>query len=192
MSHGTITLPARLTRACSLAAAGVVIAGLGVFTAAPAQASSVWDEVAQCESGGDWSINTGNGYYGGLQFSNSTWKAYGGTAYAPRADLASREQQIAIAKKTLAGQGPGAWPVCGRRAGLTRSNGGASEAAPAPEAPAVQPAASSGGTYTVKRGDTLSSIARRYKVKGGWKALAKLNGLSNPNRLKVGQVLRLP
>jgi LysM repeat protein len=190
MSHEPTAVSARITRACSLAAAGVVIAGLGVFAAAPAQASSVWDEVAQCESGGDWSINTGNGYYGGLQFSNSTWKAYGGTAYAPRADLASRAQQIAIARKTLAGQGPGAWPVCGRRAGLTRTNGGAE--APAAEAPAAQPAASSGGTYTVKRGDTLSAIARRYRVKGGWKALAQLNGLSNPNKLKVGQVLRLP
>ena len=73
-----------------------------------------WAAVAQCESGGNWSINTGNGYYGGLQFSQSTWAAYGGTAYAPRADLATQGQQIAIAEKVLAGQGAGAWPVCGR------------------------------------------------------------------------------
>ena len=59
-------------------------------------------------------INTGNGYYGGLQFSPSTWAAFGGTAYAPRADLATRDQQIAVAEKVLAVQGPGAWPTCGR------------------------------------------------------------------------------
>jgi resuscitation-promoting factor RpfB len=85
--------------------------------------TAVWDRVAQCESGGNWAINTGNGFYGGLQFTNSTWAAFGGTAYASRADLASKAQQIAIAKKVLASQGPGAWPVCSVRAGLTRSTG---------------------------------------------------------------------
>jgi hypothetical protein len=73
-----------------------------------------WDAVAECESGGNWSTNTGNGYYGGLQFSPSTWDAYGGDAYAARADLASREQQIAVAERVLAAQGRGAWPVCGK------------------------------------------------------------------------------
>ena len=73
-----------------------------------------WNAVALCESGGDWGINTGNGYYGGLQFSPSTWAAFGGTAYAARADLATRDQQIAVAEKVLAVQGPGAWPTCGR------------------------------------------------------------------------------
>ncbi|WP_106849796.1 resuscitation-promoting factor [Blastococcus sp. Marseille-P5729] len=73
-----------------------------------------WDAVAQCESTGNWSINTGNGYYGGLQFSASTWKAYGGHAYAPNAHLATKAQQIAIAEKVLAGQGRGAWPHCGK------------------------------------------------------------------------------
>jgi multidrug efflux pump subunit AcrA (membrane-fusion protein) len=81
---------------------------------APAPADHDWDAVAQCESGGNWSINTGNGYYGGLQFSQSTWNAFGGAAYAPRADLATKEQQIAVAEKVLAVQGPGAWPTCGR------------------------------------------------------------------------------
>jgi uncharacterized protein YabE (DUF348 family) len=81
----------------------------------PAASSSGlnWDAVAACESGGDWSINTGNGFYGGLQFTISTWDAYGGQAYAPRADLASREDQIAVAERVYAGQGAGAWPVCG-------------------------------------------------------------------------------
>ena len=72
-----------------------------------------WDAVAACESGGNWSINTGNGFYGGLQFTISTWDAYGGQAYAPRADLASRDAQISVAERVLAAQGPGAWPVCG-------------------------------------------------------------------------------
>jgi hypothetical protein len=82
--------------------------------AAPVAGGHDWDAVAQCESGGNWSINTGNGYYGGLQFSSSTWLAFGGGAYAARADLAAKSQQIAIAEKVLAAQGKGAWPVCGR------------------------------------------------------------------------------
>ncbi len=73
-----------------------------------------WDAVAQCESGGNWSINTGNGYYGGLQFSSQTWAGFGGTAYAPRADLATKSEQIAVAERVLAVQGAGAWPTCGR------------------------------------------------------------------------------
>ncbi len=88
-----------------------------VHTAPPPPATSSsglnWDAVAACESGGDWSINTGNGFYGGLQFTISTWDAYGGQAYAPRADLASREDQIAVADRVYQGQGAGAWPVCG-------------------------------------------------------------------------------
>jgi resuscitation-promoting factor RpfA len=72
-----------------------------------------WDAIAQCESGGNWACNTGNGYYGGLQFLPATWEAFGGLDYAPRADLASREQQIEIAEKVLATQGIGAWPTCG-------------------------------------------------------------------------------
>jgi nucleoid-associated protein YgaU len=88
--------------------AGAAALGLGAGTASAAP-DSTWDAVAQCESTNNWSINTGNGYYGGLQFSQSTWNAYGGQEYAARADLASKEQQIAIAEKTLAGQGWGAW-----------------------------------------------------------------------------------
>jgi hypothetical protein len=73
-----------------------------------------WDAVARCESGGNWSIDTGNGFYGGLQFTPSTWLAFGGADVAPRADLATRDQQIAVAERVLAEQGPGAWPTCGR------------------------------------------------------------------------------
>ncbi|NLG45922.1 transglycosylase family protein [Gordonia sp. (in: high G+C Gram-positive bacteria)] len=79
----------------------------GVASAAP---GNNWDAVAQCESGGDWSINTGNGYYGGLQFSQSTWEANGGSGIASNA---SREEQIRVAENVLATQGPGAWPTCG-------------------------------------------------------------------------------
>ncbi|MDY5786016.1 transglycosylase family protein [Corynebacterium sp.] len=86
---------------------------------APAVAGgSVWDAIAACESGGNWAINTGNGYHGGLQFNPQTWAAYGGTAYAPTADQATREQQIAIAQKTQAAQGWGAWPACTAKLGL--------------------------------------------------------------------------
>ena len=84
-----------------------------------ASGSSTWDALAQCESGGNWAINTGNGYYGGLQFSSSTWQAYGGGAYASTANLASREQQIAIAEKVRAATGGyGSWPACSQSLGL--------------------------------------------------------------------------
>ncbi len=79
---------------------------------------SVWDRLAQCEAGGNWHINTGNGFYGGLQFTSSTWLAYGGGAYASRADLASREAQIAVATKVQASQGWGAWPACTAKLGI--------------------------------------------------------------------------
>jgi LysM repeat protein len=82
-------------------------------TSSSAASVSTWDAVAQCESGGDWSINTGNGYYGGLQFSQSSWEAAGGLQYASRADLATKDQQIAAAEKLLALQGPGAWSCAG-------------------------------------------------------------------------------
>ncbi len=102
-------------------AAGVVIGApiLGLATPASAAPNSTWDAVAQCESGGDWSINTGNGYYGGLQFDQSTWDAYGGQAFAGRADEASKSAQIAVAERTLAAQGWGSWPVCSIKAGAT-------------------------------------------------------------------------
>jgi peptidoglycan hydrolase-like protein with peptidoglycan-binding domain len=107
----------------AIAASAALVTGVGL--SAPAEARSVWDAVAACESGGNWSINTGNGFHGGLQFTLSTWTAFGGRRYAPRANLASKAAQIATARRVLAAQGPGAWPVCSRRAGLTRTNGGA-------------------------------------------------------------------
>ena len=99
-----------------IAVTGAVIGGgsLGLAVQAQAATDSEWDVVASCESSGNWAINTGNGYQGGLQFSPSTWLGYGGGQYASAANMASREEQIVIAEKVLAGQGRGAWPTCGR------------------------------------------------------------------------------
>ncbi len=86
--------------------------------APPPSGDGVWDQLAQCESGGNWAINTGNGYYGGLQFSLGTWAAYGGGSYAPRPDLASREEQIAVAERLRAARGYAPWPACASKLGL--------------------------------------------------------------------------
>ncbi|WP_208649110.1 resuscitation-promoting factor [Mycobacterium innocens] len=83
----------------------------------PVSDGDIWDAVAGCEAGGNWAINTGNGYYGGVQFDQGTWEANGGLRYAPRADLATREEQIAVAEVTRQRQGWGAWPVCSGRGG---------------------------------------------------------------------------
>jgi uncharacterized protein YabE (DUF348 family) len=79
----------------------------------------IWDALARCESGGNWAINTGNGYFGGVQFDQNTWERQGGLRYASRADLATREEQIAIAEVTRARQGWGAWPTCSGRTGVS-------------------------------------------------------------------------
>ena len=110
-------------RLVGLAIAGATAGVLPVATAPSASAGTVWDRVAACESGGRWSISTGNGYYGGLQFHPRTWTGFGGGRYASYAHQATKAQQIEIAKKVLKVQGPGAWPVCSRRAGVTRANG---------------------------------------------------------------------
>ncbi|MEV7532636.1 transglycosylase family protein [Streptomyces hydrogenans] len=123
--------PSKATRVVALVGVtgAAVAAPLMAAGTASAATASEWDRVAQCESGGNWSINTGNGYYGGLQFSASTWAAYGGTAYASTANQASKSQQIAIAEKVLAGQGKGAWPSCGVGLSGASYDGGSAEAA---------------------------------------------------------------
>jgi hypothetical protein len=120
----------RVTTAVAVSGVAVAVPVMGL--AAPAEAASLktWERLAKCESGGDWHINTGNGFYGGLQFTKSTWRAFGGTKYASRADLATKMQQIAIAEKTLDGQGWGAWPACSRKLGLGRSDKGGDPGAP--------------------------------------------------------------
>jgi LysM repeat protein len=187
--HDHFRMPTRALRRGAVVLTGVAGLTLGAFLGSAQAADHNWDGVAACESGGNWSINTGNGYYGGLQFSQSTWEAYGGLAYASRADLASKSAQIAVAERTLAGQGIGAWPTCGRH--LT---GGTSSPAPvqtvAPQ-PAAAPAPAASGSYTVQPGDTLGVIAARYGTAGGWQGLYAMNSgrISNPHLIYVGQQL---
>ncbi|TDB99913.1 LysM peptidoglycan-binding domain-containing protein [Micromonospora fluostatini] len=184
----------------ALAVGAMTGAAAVLGTAAPAQADSVnWDAIAQCESSGNWSINTGNGYYGGLQFKQSTWEGYGGLRYAKRADLASRGEQIAVAERVLKGQGIGAWPTCGKRGGAAKGSASASTSSGSKSTTskssgsqsrstgtaeraenrqrAAQPATrgSDRGTYVVRPGDTLSTIAQAKNVRGGWQALYERN-----------------
>lgn len=114
--------PSRINRASLTVTAGGAGMALPLIGAGTTHAASVdvWEKVAACESTSNWKINTGNGYYGGLQFTQSTWEAYGGRKFAPRADLASKDQQIAVAERVLGSQGPRAWPACSARAGLAR------------------------------------------------------------------------
>ncbi|MFD4875190.1 transglycosylase family protein [Streptomyces sp. NPDC058420] len=207
-SKGKHRRPSKATRVATLAGVtGVAIAAPLMATgSASAATASEWDTVASCESGGNWSINTGNGYYGGLQFSASTWAAYGGTAYASTANQASKSQQIAIGEKVLAAQGKGAWPTCGTGLSGAAYSGGSSSssnsgssssgsstsersssdttASRSAERPAAKKTVTTptgkkvkkgDGEYKVVKGDTLSSIAEKHKVKGGWQQLFKLN-----------------
>jgi resuscitation-promoting factor RpfA len=217
----TSTITKRITKRIVGAAAGLALAvGLSLGATAPADAAkNVWDKVAQCESGGNWKINTGNGYYGGLQFAGSTWRAYGGKKYASHAHKASKSQQIAVARKVLADVGPGAWPTCSKRAGLTRANGKAGSSASTSgssssaekwtkkerkfahkNARTKKPAHRSfipGKTIRVKKGDDLIKIGRRHDVRGGWKGVYRLNEkkfnwqVKHGKRLFVGQIVRI-
>jgi len=188
-----------------VSAAGAVVAAPLVM-ASPAQAASyrTWDRIAACESGGNWSINTGNGFYGGLQFTRQTWLGFGGGRFASRADHASRSEQIQIAEKVLDAQGWGAWPACTRKLGLSNSDKGGSPRVSRSKArksvkkrstSRASVSTGSKGTYVVHRGDTLSKIAARKHVRGGWHALFSKNASrlhGNPNRIYVGQHLVLP
>ena len=185
------------------AVAGAVLTAPAVLApAASAAPGSDWDRLAQCESGGNWNINTGNGYYGGVQFNATTWRAFGGGSGL--AHRASREQQIAVAERVLAKQGWNAWPACSRKLGLNSAASPSkapskvpSKVKAAPQAKrstSVAPAPSGGGgTVTVGSGDTLSRIASAHGVKGGWKALKAANpGLRNANVLSPGDVIQMP
>lgn len=109
---------AKASAALAVGVTGAVAAVISGGSPASAASTTTWDKVADCESSGNWSINTGNGYSGGLQFSPATWQAYRLPGYPSQAWAASRAQQIAVAERVLAAQGPRAWPVCGPRAGL--------------------------------------------------------------------------
>lgn len=208
-------------RSKRLIGGGMLAAGLGIAaavvvpTTANAASDATWDALAQCESGGNWSINTGNGYYGGLQFSLSTWQAYGGSGNP--AD-ASRAEQIRVAENTLAGQGWGAWPSCSAQIGASGSaeprsatttttqsstqqaapaTSSSSQAAPAQaaapsyELPDVEPGDE---TITVESGDTLFAIAEAEGVESGWLGIFAVNQetLTNPDLIMAGQELVLP
>ena len=240
MKNQKLTLNARRGFAAATLVGLGITASAGAANAAPA---STWDALAQCESGGNWGINTGNGFSGGLQFTPSTWAGFGGQG-APQD--ASRAEQIAVAERVLAGQGWGAWPACSAKLGLTAgANPTPIPAAPAPapvqvqsqqvqveapvqaqapvvpapvaqapvvEAPVVQapvvqapvvqapaaPAAPavalSGETYTIQSGDTLSIIAEKLGVEGGWQALYQANAdtVIHADLIFTGDVLQLP
>ena len=190
------------------AAGGLAAVALGSANTAEAASLSQWEALAKCESGGNWSTNTGNGFYGGLQFSAGTWRAYGGAAYAPTANKASKEQQITVAAKVAAEQGWGAWPSCSIKAGIRGAaptapdfglRGDVAAARSAVRAPLASPTdAAKGGTagkgkHVVKRGETLSSIATANHVTGGWQKLFAANRtvLKSPNVIEVGMVLSL-
>ncbi|MEW1772265.1 transglycosylase family protein [Streptomyces sp. NPDC086777] len=213
----------RKGRTTAALAGAALLAPLGLLAAtgnAAAADNGVWDRIAQCESGGNWHINTGNGYFGGLQFSASTWRAYGGSAYASTADQASRQAQIAVATKVQHAQGWGAWPVCSGRAGATGSAPESAsvttksstesatrptkssatpttrKSAPAAKAP-QHPTTGTGrtpakGGYTVREGDTLSRIAERHGT--SWQRLYAANRAvigDDPNLIMPGQHLAL-
>jgi resuscitation-promoting factor RpfA len=199
--RGRHRAPSRTGRTIARTAVAGAVAGAPLLVAAPANAApdSAWDKLAQCESGGNWKINTGNGFYGGLQFTPSTWRAFGGKAFAASAHQASREQQIVVAERVLAGQGWNAWPVCSRKAGV-RSESSTQRDAPARKSGSagdqVRLAAqetTTSGDYVVKSGDTLGRIASANKIAGGWKALVEKNPAlkADPDSLKVGQRLTL-
>ncbi|MBM7440121.1 peptidoglycan DD-metalloendopeptidase family protein [Streptomyces sp. HB132] len=215
--------PSRINRASLTVTVGGAGIALPLLTAASAGAATtdVWEKVAACESTGNWHINTGNGHYGGLQFTRSTWAAYGGTAFAARADLATKDQQTAVAEKVLDGQGPGAWPTCSVRAGL-KQGGSTPDLAPQSKrqvaADARQDEAAESGasertsrtagaartsptavpglrdSYTVARGDSLSGIASAEQVEGGWQRLYSANRTvvgADPDLILPGQRLTL-
>ncbi|WP_030436416.1 transglycosylase family protein [Actinoplanes subtropicus] len=208
--------------AIGLTAAGVAGTAALLGPASAAQASSVnWDAIAQCESGGNWGISTGNGFYGGLQFTKGTWRAYGGTKYAPTANKASRSEQIAIAEKVLRGQGIGAWPVCGKKGGSSKHYKGtntsgskshksashtssthksksvthksAKKSTTAHKVTRSTAVKATGNTYVVRSGDTLSAIATTNHISGGWHTLYQLNSktVSDPNLIFPGQRITL-
>jgi hypothetical protein len=196
--------------ASTFAATGAML--IEPFVASASASSVNWDAVAACESGGNWAINTGNGFYGGLQLTMQTWHAYGGQGSPVNA---SREQQIAVAERVLAGQGIGAWPVCGRHA----YEGGARQILPVvshvsaesrhaavePAAPPVVPRPPAvaapdvlmgpelypgSSTDAVEPGGCVATVAQRNHT--DWQRLAEVNHLSAPYTVQPGQVLELP
>ncbi|MFH9225349.1 transglycosylase family protein [Streptomyces lydicus] len=203
-----------LTAAAVLLAAGA----LNVAAEQPAEAvtSGTWDRLAGCESGGNWRIDTGNGFSGGLQLAHSTWHSFGGRAYGARAAHASRSQQIRVAERVLARQGWHAWPACSARLGLNgtprHTTPRAAAPRPAPHRHSPAPARerlrhpqfhekrykaprhrSAGGTVIVNAGDTVSGIASAhgFRWQDFYRANRKMIG-GNPDLIFPGTRLAVP
>ncbi|GAC85754.1 transglycosylase family protein [Gordonia paraffinivorans] len=172
---------------------GAALLGTGTANAAT---DAEWNQVAQCESGGNWAINTGNGYHGGLQFSPSTWTAHGGGEFAPTADQATREEQIVVAERVLANQGKGAWPTCG-----TVLSGHTPRTAPTdvPAPKSIAPQLDGNGSFSFVKApeakstedvanlvtDALTEAGVSPEVKNLWNA-AKNSGVSlSPDQIKL-------
>lgn len=180
--------PRRMSSTARVATAAAAALAYGVLAAPMASAApdSVWDKLAQCESSGNWSINTGNGFYGGLQFTPSTWRAFGGKGMPHQA---SRAEQIAVAERTLATQGWNAWPSCSRKIGARQHGpdirGGATVVA------ATNTNAAPPGSYVVKAGDTLAEIAAAHGTT--WQNLYGGNRdvVKSPSSIFPGQRLRV-
>lgn len=204
-------------RAAQVALVGAMAAAPLALSTGIASADTDWDELAQCESGGDWSINTGNGFGGGLQFTDSTWEAFGGSG-AP--EDAGRAEQIQVAERVKAEQGMNAWPTCSKKTGNTDSSANSEDAGSssssessssksssssessdssdssdssaetegvAAKAPAKS--AAPGSAYTVASGDTLSAIAAAHGTSTA--SLAQINGLADPDTIDPGQQLKV-
>ncbi|ANE03464.1 resuscitation-promoting factor Rpf1 [Corynebacterium crudilactis] len=164
MGRHSVKTSSALTK---IAASTIAFGAAATIMAPSASAApdSDWDRLAQCESGGNWAINTGNGYHGGLQFSAGTWAAYGGQEFATYAYQATRAQQIAVAERTLAGQGWGAWPACSASLGLNSAPTQRNLSAPAPAsaAPAAPVAAYNAPAANIAIGSTdLETINATY------------------------------
>lgn len=183
--QGKHSQPSRATKnIAKIALAGAIIGAPVVLAAAPANAVN-WDAVAQCESGGNWGANTGNGYYGGLQFTAGTWKANGGSGSPAHA---SREDQIRVAENVARTQGMHAWPHCGTHGGASGGRVHASapkktasaqsaprQAAAVPAVAVARPQSNPSGDYVVQTGDTLTKIAKDKQIAGGWSTLMDKN-----------------
>ncbi|MCL6297166.1 LysM peptidoglycan-binding domain-containing protein [Streptomyces kronopolitis] len=205
-------MPSHLAKRSVEALLSVLLVMLGVLglagrgaavSAAPAGPPGPdWERIAACESSGRWHINTGNGYHGGLQIDLATWRAYGGDRFAPRADLASRAQQIAVGERIVRDRGLSAWPNCARVTSASDTTPADQETAAAAPATGLRPstralrsaARPAARTHVVRPGDSLSAVAAHARVPGGTKALYDLNKDRldrGPDHIRPGQRLRL-
>ncbi|NUU22495.1 MAG: LysM peptidoglycan-binding domain-containing protein [Streptomycetaceae bacterium] len=175
MDRRIVRSSARLAVTAASSLAWSLVLGFAAAPSAHAASDTTWDRLAMCESSQRWHIDTGNGYYGGLQIDPATWDEAGGRVYAPMPHQATRRQQINIAERILRMQGWEAWPQCARTLDLFA-------------VPISTP-------YVVGSGDTLASIARRFALPGGWETVYRINYEvigPDPDRLLPGTRLELP